>query len=130
MTDSSAFPPPPPTRKRSASRTELPSTELGSAKAMATKGDKNLNPVPGKATPSLVRAPFPVILDGEEEDEEEESSLVHRSRRRRMNPVDSSPGPHAEATPSEGAPESDRQDQTGFGPGTSTPNFIPAETSR
>ena len=47
-----------------------------------------------------------------------------------MNPPDSSPGPRAGATPSEGKPESDLQDQAGFGLGTPILNFTPTETSK
>ena len=130
MVSPSALPPPPPKRKRSASPTKLLGTESGSTKATATEGDKTLNPVQQEAAPPPVRAPFPVVLDGEEEEEEEESSLVHRSRRRRMNPTDSSPDPHAGVTPLKETPESDRQDQMGFGPETPTLNSVPTETSR
>ena len=130
IVDPSALPSPPPKRKRSANQIKLPNSGLGSTKATATEGNKSLDPMPQEAATPPVRAPFPVVLDGEEEDEEEGNSLVHRSRRRRINPTHGSPDPHAGATSSKETPESDRQDQTGFGPETPTLNSVPTETSR
>ena len=130
MTSPSVPPPPPPKRKRLASPTKVLYTESGSSKVTATEGDKTLDPAQQKAAPPPTRASFPVILDGGEEEEEEENSLVPRSRRRKTNPTNSSPDPHAGVTPSKETPESDRRDQAGFGPEAPTLNFVPTETSR
>ena len=129
MASPSALPPPPPKRKRSASPTKVFDTESGS-KATATEGDQTLNPGQQETALPPVRAPFPVVLDGEEEEEEEESSLVHRSRRRKMNPTNNSLDPHAGVTPPRETPESDRQDQMGFGPEMPAIGSVLTETSR